>query len=143
VEELRTPFPRGAILIVDDSAKWRTRVCEILEDQPELQIVAQACDGFQAVCRAAQLYPDLVLLDIGMPVMNGLDAANQIKRVSPRSRIVFLTQENDTNIRDAALAVGAHGYVLKINAESKLLSTIAAVLRNGHRTLQAATPSPV
>ena len=105
----------------------------MLEKQPELQILAEACDGFEAVRKAAELEPDLVLLDIGMPVLHGLDAADQIRRVSPRSRIVFLTQENDVDIRSAALAAGAHGYLLKIDAENKLLTTIAAVLRNGHR----------
>ena len=89
------------------------------------------------VYKATKLHPDLVLLDIGMPVMNGLDAADTIRQVSPRSRIVFLTQEDDADIRDAALEAGAHGYVLKMNAASQLLSTIAAVLRNGHHPLNA------
>ena len=96
-----------------------------------MQIVAEAHDGFQAVRRAAELNPDLVLLDIGMPVMNGLDAADQIQRISPQSKIVFLTQENDVDVQSAALAADAHGYVLKLNAQSKLLSTIAAVLGDG------------
>jgi len=67
-----------------------------------LQIVAEACDGFQAVHKA-ELFPDLVLLDIGMPVLNGLDAADQVRRISPRSKIVFLTLNNDGDIRRAAL----------------------------------------
>lgn len=100
-----------------------------------MQIVAEACDGIQAVHSAAQLHPDLILLDIGLPVMNGLDAADKIRQVSPRSKIVFLTQENDADIRDTALAAGAHGYVVKSNAERELLGTIAAVLRNGHHPL--------
>jgi DNA-binding NarL/FixJ family response regulator len=125
---------RGSVLIVDDSAEWRTRVREILEEQPELQIVAEACDGSEGVRRAEELHPDLVLLDIGMPVVNGLVAADQIQRISSQSKIVFLTQENDIDIQSAALAAGAHGYVLKTNAQSKLLSTIAAVLRDGDST---------
>ena len=121
-----------SILIVDDSTEWRARVREMLEEQPELQIVGEACDGFLAVHRAAQLHPDLVLLDIGMPVMNGFDAADQIKLLSPRSKIVFLTQEDDTDIRDAALAAGAHGFVLKANAVTELFPAISTALRNGH-----------
>lgn len=140
MEEFRSPLPRGSILIVDDSAEWRIRVREILAEQPELQIVAEACDGLEAVHRATQLLPDLILLDIGMPVMNGLDAADKIMRVSPRSRIVFLTQEDDTDIRDAALESGAHGYVLKTHAASKLLSTIAAALSDGHQSFKSAMP---
>ena len=124
---------RASILIVDDSAEWLDRVREILNGQPEWQIVGEACDGFQGVRRAAGLNPDLVLLDIGMPVLNGLDAAEQIQRISPLSKIVFLTQENDADVRTKALAAGADGYVLKVNAESELLTTIRAVLSNGHR----------
>jgi DNA-binding NarL/FixJ family response regulator len=137
MEDLRTLLPRGSILIVDDSTEWRAIVREILKAQPGLQLVAEACDGLDAVYKATKLHPDLVLLDIGMPVMNGLDAADTIRQVSPRSRIVFLTQEDDADIRDAALEAGAHGYVLKMNAASQLLSTIAAVLRNGHHPLNA------
>ena len=136
MEELQRP--RGSILIVDNSATWRAYVREILEKQPELQIVAEAPDGLEAVHRALLLHPDLVLLDIEMPVMNGLDAADTIRQVSRQSKIVFLTQENDADIRDMALAAGAHGYVLKMNAKQELLSAIAAALRNRHQISKAA-----
>src|SRR5262252_7245192 len=99
----RSSSPKATILIVDDAADWRLRVREIFEKQLEMHVVAEACDGLQGVQRAAELHPDLVLLDIGMPVLNGLDAARQIHRTSPHSRIVFLTQENDPDIRRAAL----------------------------------------
>lgn len=135
------PFPTGSVLIVDDSAQWRAQVRELLREQPELQIIAEARDGREAVRKTLELHPDLVLLDIGMPVLNGCDAADQIRQVSPRSRIVFLTQENDVDIRSAVLAAGAHGYVSKINASSELLPTIAAVLRDHQRTSQTATSS--
>jgi len=94
-----------------------------------LQIVAEASDGLQAVHRVAELDPDLVVLDIGMPVLNGLDAAVQILQRSARSKVVFLTHENDTEIQDAALATGAHGYVLKVDATSGLVNAIEAALR--------------
>jgi DNA-binding NarL/FixJ family response regulator len=93
-----------------------------------LQIVAEASDGLQAVHRVAELDPDLVVLDIGMPVLNGLDAAVQILRSSPRSKVVFLTQEDDTEIQDAALAAGAHGYVLKVDAPRGLVDAIETAL---------------
>lgn len=118
----------GTVVIVDDSDEWRACVREILDVQPELQIVGEARDGFEAVHRTAELRPDLVVLDIGMPVMNGLEAAGLIRRLSPHSKIVFLTQENNPHIRSAALAAGAHGYVLKTGARTELLTTIAAVL---------------
>ena len=124
----RSSCPEASVLIVDDLAEWRARVRKILERQPALQIVAEACDGFQAIARAAELKPDLVLLDIGMPVLNGLEAAGQIQTSSPQSKIVFLTQESDAGIRRTALDAGARGYVLKSNAVSELLPTIGAIL---------------
>jgi DNA-binding NarL/FixJ family response regulator len=75
-----------------------------------------------------------------MPVLNGLEAAGQIQQVSPQSKIVFLTQESDADIRLAALDAGAQGYVLKANAASELLPTITAVLLNGHRTNMSGVP---
>ena len=128
-----SPYPGGSILIVDDSGEWRTRVREILQTQPDLRIVAEACDGIQAVHSAVELHPDLVLLDIRMPELSGFDAAHQIRRFSPGTKIVFLTHEIDADIQSAALAAGADGYVLKIDAARKLLPTIAAALGNGHQ----------
>ena len=80
-----------------------------------------------------QLSPDLVLLDIGMPVLNGLEAAARIRRASSRTKIVFVTQDNDADLWRAALAAGAEGYVLKANAASELLPTITAALLNRSR----------
>jgi DNA-binding NarL/FixJ family response regulator len=118
---------------VDDVAAWRAHVRKLVEKQPEWKIVAEACNGLQGVWRAAELNPDLVLLDIGMPVLNGFKAARQIRQVSPQSKIVFLTQESDTDVRNAAADAGAQGYVLKADVARNLLPTITAVLRNGHR----------
>ena len=134
LDERQSSSLRATILVADDLTEWRVRVREILLARPEWQIVSEACDGSEAVQKVSELRPDLVLLDIGMPVLNGLDAAEQIQRISPRSKVVFLTQDNDADMRNAALAAGAHGYVLKMNAASKLLTTIAVALRNGHQT---------
>jgi DNA-binding NarL/FixJ family response regulator len=114
------------ILIADDSAEWRVRIRSILKTRPELQVIGEAGDGLDAVHTTTALRPDIVLLDIGMPVLNGVEAAKQIRPRSPSSRIVFLTQENDEEIRTAALAAGAEGYVLKANAGSELLPAIEA-----------------
>jgi DNA-binding NarL/FixJ family response regulator len=130
--------PAACILIADDVAEWRDRARRILEKQPEWRIVAEACDGAQAVERAEELSPDLVLLDIGMPVLNGLEAARQIQRILPRSRIVFLTQESDADIRIAALDAGGHGYVVKADAASELIPTITAALMQRTLTYFAA-----
>lgn len=134
MEEPRISSQFASILIVDDFAAWRAHVREILEQQPQWRIVAEACDGFQAIQRAAELRPDLVLLDIQMPVLSGLEAAAHIRQISPQSRIVFLTQDNDVHLRNAALAAGAHGYVMKIDATSQLLTTIETALHNCRRT---------
>jgi DNA-binding NarL/FixJ family response regulator len=122
----------ATILIVDDTFEWRAQVREILETQTGLRVIGEACDGLEAIQRAAELNPDLVLLDIAMPRLNGLEAADQIRRTAPRSKIVFLTQERDAEIRLSALAAGALGYVLKTSALRELLPTITEALRNGY-----------
>ena len=87
------------ILLVDDHAPWRQQVHSILRKQPELSIVAEVADGLKAVQKAQELQPDLILLDIGLPNLNGLEAAKAIRQVAPKARIVFLTQNNDIDIR--------------------------------------------
>jgi len=131
-KQSRGSHPTTSVLIVDDVAEWRAHVCKLFENQPGWKVVAEACDGLQAIQRTAELTPDLVLLDIGMPVLNGLEAAEQIQQISPQCKIVFLTQERDADIQSAALDTGAQGYVLKTNAGSELLPTLTRVLRNGH-----------
>jgi DNA-binding NarL/FixJ family response regulator len=81
---------------------------------------------------AAEYYPDIVLLDLGMPILNGIEAANRIRQESPRSKIIFVTQESDADIRIAALATGAEGYLLKANVWNELLPSVEAAMRNGH-----------
>jgi len=132
-EPSRCSSPRASILIVDDVAEWRNRLRELLRVRPEWEIVGEARDGLEAVHRVMQLSPDLVLLDIGMPVLNGLEAAARIRRASSRTKIVFVTQDNDADLWRAALAAGAEGYVLKANAASELLPTITAALLNRSR----------
>jgi len=120
------------ILVADDFAGWRSRLRSMLQKRPEWKVVGEACDGLQAIQKADELRPDIVLLDIGMPILNGIEAAKRIRQASPRSRIIFLTQENDADIRTAALAAGAVQYVLKINALRELLYAIEAALKDGY-----------
>jgi DNA-binding NarL/FixJ family response regulator len=121
---------RTTFLVADDYREWRTATRKILQDRLAWEIVGEACDGFEAVQKTAELYPDVVLLDIGMAFLNGIEAAKKIKRVSPGSKIIFLTQDGDDEVRKAALATGAEGYVMKARAASDLEPAIKAALRN-------------
>jgi DNA-binding NarL/FixJ family response regulator len=116
------------ILIVDDFKPWRDAARDIIEAQPELQVIAEASDGQEAVQLAAALKPDLVVLDIGLPRINGLQAAGRIFKVSPATRVLFLSMQNDPATIEATLSLGAAGYVNKLNAGDQLLSAIATAL---------------
>jgi DNA-binding NarL/FixJ family response regulator len=122
------------ILVADDFAGWRLKTRSILQARSNWRVIAEASNGLEAVQMTAELHPDVILLDIGMPRLNGIDAAKRIRQHSPSSRIIFVTQENDADIRNKALSTGADGYVLKINAQSELLLAIAASLSTGHET---------
>ena len=116
------------ILVVDDFKDWRRQVCSLFQARPEWQVVAEASDGAEAVQQAAELSPDLVVLDIGLPKLNGIEAAQQIRQLSPRSKIIFLTENNDLDVVRAALGT-AHGYVLKTDFRNDFLPGVQAVLR--------------
>jgi CheY-like chemotaxis protein len=101
----------------------------MVRERPELQIVGEVTDGLQALQRAAELQPDLILLDIGLPSLNGIEVARQILKLSPKSKILFLSQESSPDVVREALGTGAHGYVVKIDAGSELLKGVSAVIR--------------
>jgi DNA-binding NarL/FixJ family response regulator len=117
------------ILIADDFKDWRRQVLLLIQARPEWQVIAEADDGSEAIQRAEELKPDLILLDIGLPKQNGIEAARRIRRLSPSSKIVFLSQNNALDIVRAALGTGAQGYVCKTDAGSELVSAVDAVLR--------------
>ena len=114
------------ILLVDDIPQWRDKVRSILKANSQWQVVGEACNGLEAVQRTAELRPDLVLLDIGMPILNGIEAARQIRQHSPAIKVIFVTQEDDVEVRGTAFDAGAEGYVLKTNAATELLHTVDA-----------------
>ena len=116
------------ILIADDFKDWRRQVHLLLRARPDWQVINEASDGFEAIRKAEVLKPDLILLDIGLPKLNGIEAARRIRQISPRTKIVFLSQNNDPDIVQAALSTGAEGYVHKTDAQSELLPAIDAVL---------------
>ncbi len=117
------------ILIADDLKDWRRQVLSLFQARPEWQVIAEAADGPDAIQKAEELKPDLIVLDIGLPKLNGIEAARQIRQFSPNSRIVFLSQNDDLDIVRAALSTGALGYVYKADAQSDLLLAVDAVLR--------------
>jgi DNA-binding NarL/FixJ family response regulator len=116
------------VLVVDDFENWRRQVHSLLQARPAWQVIAEASDGSEAVQKAADLKPDLILLDIGLPKLNGIEAALRLRRLSPSSKIIFLSQNNDRDILQAALSAGALGYVHKIDAGEELLAAMDAVL---------------
>ena len=124
------------VFVVDDFEAFRRLLCSILEKMTELQVICQASDGLEAVQRAEELQPDLILLDIGLPTLNGIEAARQIRRLSPESKIIFLTQESSTDIVQEGLNLGARGYVLKTRAALDLVAALEAVL-DGRRFVSA------
>jgi DNA-binding NarL/FixJ family response regulator len=117
------------ILITDDYAEWRRQVRSLLQAQPEWQVIAEASDGLEAVEKAQAVKPDIILLDIGLPKLNGIEAARRIQQLSPSSKIIFLSQNNDLDIVRAALSTGARGYVRKTDVKRELLPAMDAVLR--------------
>src|SRR5947199_7978620 len=117
------------VLVVEDSEPFRKFVCSTLGNRPELQIIGEVSDGLEAVHKVEELQPDLIVLDIGLPTLNGIEAARQIRKLSPECKLIFLSQESSADVVQEALATGARGYVVKTDAGSELLIAINAVLR--------------
>ena len=121
----------GAVrtLLVDDYEPWRHAIREMLGSRTDLQIVAEAADGIEAVQKATELKPDLILLDNGLPRLNGIEAAKQIHQTVPNAAIIFLSQENNPAVMSEALRSGAMAYVVKANAARELDCATDAILR--------------
>jgi CheY-like chemotaxis protein len=116
-------------LLVDDFEDWRRTVRELLRVRPELQVICEAADGLEAVQKAGELKPDLIVLDIGLPKLNGIEAARQIRQLSPSSKIIFLSQDNSLDPDEVISITRAQGFVHKACAQSELLPAIEALLR--------------
>ena len=116
------------ILVVDDSELFRRFMISALQMSPALQVICSVADGFAAVAKAEELRPDVILLDIGLPGQNGIEAGRQIRRCAPESKIIFVSQESSADIVQETLSLGALGYVVKTSAGNDLLPAVAAVI---------------
>ncbi len=133
---------RIRILVVEDNEPFREFIYSILGKSAELQIIGEASDGLEAVHKAEELQPDLILLDIGLPSLNGIEAARRICKLAPKSKIVFLSQESSPEIVRAALSLGVMGYVAKPKAGSDLLVAVETVVQ-GKPFVSAGLKDPV
>ena len=117
------------VLVVDDFVPWHHFVSYLIDSESDLQITSVAYDGLDAIQKAKELQPDLILMDLSMPGMNGIDATRQILMHSPRSKVLFVSEQRDSDLIHAAFEVGACGYALKTDSNSDLLLGIRTVLR--------------
>jgi DNA-binding NarL/FixJ family response regulator len=116
------------VLVGEDFAPFREFICVALGQRPGLRVIREVCDGHEVVQKAEELKPDLILLDIGLPTLNGIEAAKRISTLVPHAMIVFVTQQNDPDVVATALRNGAKAYVLKTDAYRELLPAVEAVL---------------
>ena len=115
------------VLVVDDYEPFRRFICSTLVKRPDLQVVGEASDGLEAVQKAEELQPDLIVLDIGLPTLNGIEVARRIRKLCPECKILFMSQESSADVAQGAFSLGAVGYVVKAHAGTELLASLEAV----------------
>lgn len=124
------------IVLVDDYEPWLRFERLTILGQEDLQIVGEAGDGDEAIQKCQELKPDMILLDISLPTLNGIDAARKIAQVAPNSKIIFVSENRSPDVAEEALTTGAVGFVIKSDAAGELLPAIKAVLE-GKRFISA------
>lgn len=127
-EQVEVKVSEVRVLIVDDFAPWHSLIKTQLELETEWRIIGSALDGLDAVQKTAELLPDLVLMDIHLPKMNGIEAARQIRAMIPQAKIIFLSSDTDPGVIEAALSAGGLGYISKAKIAECLLRGMKSVL---------------
>jgi DNA-binding NarL/FixJ family response regulator len=117
------------VLVIDDFEAWRCYVRPMLQKQDQYEVIAEATDGLEGIQIAEELEPDLILLDVGLPKLDGIAVARRIRQRAPHSRILFTSQNSSWDIVEEALRTGAQGYLVKEDAERELMIAVSAVLR--------------
>lgn len=139
-------MPAKSVLIVEDFPAFRRFITATLGGRPDLNVIGEASDGPEAVLKAVELKPDLILMDIGLPTVNGIETAREIRKLIPSSAIVFLSQESSADVIEAALSTSARGYVVKSKAATQLLAVVDAIkwekppVADGHKQLSTHPP---
>jgi len=118
------------ILVADDHQVVRTGLRALLESKAGWQVCAEVANGREAVEKAGALQPDVAILDIGMPLLNGVDATRQIRKVSPQTEILILTMHDSEHMIQGVLDAGAHGYILKDDADRNLLAAVESLRKH-------------
>jgi DNA-binding NarL/FixJ family response regulator len=126
-----TLTPPLRVLVVEDHEPIRRVICELLQERADLLIVGEAADGLDAICQADALQPDLVMLDIGLPTLSGLEVASRIRASVPDAKVVFVTNESSLDVVEQAFRRGAHGYVYKPRVQRDVLPVLEAIIRGG------------
>jgi DNA-binding NarL/FixJ family response regulator len=121
-------FPRVRVLVAEDFLPFCQFICSILAQRANLEVVCAVADGLEAIQKVEVLEPDLVFLDIGLPSLNGIQAARQIRRLAPKSKIIFVSQESSAEVLREAFSLGAWGYVVKTRARLDILAAVDAAL---------------
>ena len=116
------------ILLIEDFEPFRRFLCSLLAQRPNLKVVGEVSDGEQGVLIADELKPDLILLDIGLPTLNGIATARQIRKLAPGAKMIFVTQESSADIVREALSAGGNGYVAKNKAAIDMITAVEEVL---------------
>ena len=119
------------VLVVEDHEPFRRVICELLQQREDLLIVGEAADGLDAICQAEALRPDVVILDIGLPMLNGIEVAERIRARVPDAKVMFVTNESSLEVVDQAFSRGAHGYVYKPRALRDVLPVLDTIIRGG------------